>query len=90
MTGRQLRLLRRRLNLSAAELSRFLDVSMITIYRWEESDRPPRGSSSRILETLATAERADPKKTREAISLTPADPLAALVDVICIARPDLR
>lgn len=47
--------IRRKLNLSQAEMGQKIGVDQSTIHRWETKKRNPRGPARKLLEQLAKA-----------------------------------
>ena len=57
MDGKNIRLLRKRLNLTAAKFADFLGVDRITIWRWETDAIRPSKFAERELERMAEASK---------------------------------
>lgn len=53
MTGQAIRQLRERFNLSQAMLAEYVNMSVVTISKWEKGDKKPNGAALRLLNMLA-------------------------------------
>jgi len=53
MTGQAIRQLRERFDLSQAMLAEYVNMSVVTISKWERGEKKPNGAALRLLNTLA-------------------------------------
>ncbi|MDN4626535.1 MULTISPECIES: helix-turn-helix domain-containing protein [Erwinia] len=53
MPGQAIRQLRERFDLSQAMLAEYVNMSVVTISKWERGEKKPNGAALRVLNTLA-------------------------------------
>lgn len=53
MSGEAIRALRSRFNLSQAMLAEYVNMSVVTISKWERGEKKPNGAALRVLNTMA-------------------------------------
>ena len=53
MNGEAIRALRGRYNLSQAMLAEYVNMSVVTISKWERGEKKPNGAALRVLNTLS-------------------------------------
>lgn len=53
MSGEAIRALRGRYNLSQAMLAEYVNMSVVTVSKWERGEKKPNGAALRVLSTLS-------------------------------------